>query len=264
MADQASEASELAVPAVESFRVDGAVALVTGASSGLGHRFARVLAGAGGRLVIAARRKERLDSLVEALPDAVAVQCDVSDPDDRRRAIRTALDSFGRLDILVNNAGITKVQPALDESDEFFAQALDVNLLAPFSLSREAARVMIDDGGGSIINIASVAGLLGGQMPQASYHASKGGIVNLTRELAAQWGRYGVRVNALAPGWFPSEMTEVMFNSERSLEWMSQRTPMRRPGTESELDGPLLLLASRAGSFITGHTLVVDGGWSVI
>ena len=123
---------------------------------------------------------------------------------------------------------------------------------------------MIDAGGGSIVNIASVAGLLGGQMPQASYHASKGGIVNLTRELAAQWGRYGVRVNALAPGWFPSEMTAPMFGDERSVDWMSKRTPMRRPGAEPELDGALLLLASQAGSFITGHTLVVDGGWSVI
>jgi NAD(P)-dependent dehydrogenase (short-subunit alcohol dehydrogenase family) len=264
MAEEITEASELAVSAVENFRIEGAVALVTGASSGLGHRFARVLAGAGGRLVLAARRKDRLDELAQALPDAVAVECDVSDPADRRRVIGVATEHFGRLDILVNNAGITKVQPALDESDEFFAQALDVNLVAPFALSREAARVMIDAGGGSIVNIASVAGLQGGQMPQASYHASKGGIVNLTRELAAQWGRYGVRVNALAPGWFPSEMTEPMFNNERTLEWMSQRTPLRRPGSESELDGPLLLLASQAGSFITGHTLVVDGGWTVI
>jgi NAD(P)-dependent dehydrogenase (short-subunit alcohol dehydrogenase family) len=264
MADQATDEGDSTVGAVESFRLNGAVALVTGASSGLGYRFARVLADAGGRLVLAARRKERLDKLVQGLPDAIAVRCDVSDPDDRRRAINAALEHFGALDILVNNAGITKVQPALDESDDFFAQALDVNLVAPFSLSKEAARVMIDAGGGSIVNIASVAGLLGGQLPQASYHASKGGIVNLTRELAAQWGRYGVRVNALAPGWFPSEMTEPMFNNERSLEWMSHRTPLRRPGTESELDGPLLLLASRAGSFITGHTLVVDGGWSVI
>jgi NAD(P)-dependent dehydrogenase (short-subunit alcohol dehydrogenase family) len=259
-----ADPSALVVSTEDRFSLAGKVALVTGASSGLGHRFARVLAGAGARVVVAARRLEPLKELVIGLPDAIAVQCDVSVADDRARVIETAVEEFGGLDVLVNNAGITRVQPALDETDEFFSAALDVNLLAPFALAKAAARLMIEAGTGSIVNIASVAGLTGGQMPQASYHASKGGLVNLTRELAAQWGRYGVRVNALAPGWFPSEMTEVMFTDDRNLDWMSKRTPLRRGGQDGELDGALLLLASSAGSFMTGHTLVVDGGWSII
>jgi hypothetical protein len=264
MPEAMQETGSAPISISDEFRLDGQVAVVTGASSGLGRRMARVLAGAGAKVVIAARRKDRLDSLADGLPEAEAVACDVSNSDDRAALMHAALDRFGRIDILVNNAGITKVQPALEESDEFFASALAVNLIAPFSLAKAAAKVMIESGGGSIVNVASIAGLLGGQLPQASYHASKGGLVNLTRELAAQWGRHGVRVNALAPGWFPSEMTEVMFTQERSIEWMRKRTPLRRPATESELDGALLLLASAAGSFITGHILVVDGGWSII
>jgi NAD(P)-dependent dehydrogenase (short-subunit alcohol dehydrogenase family) len=250
--------------ASERFRLDGATAIVTGASSGLGRRFAEVLSGAGANLVVTARREDRVKALAEELGNAIAVAGDITLAADREAIVAAAVGEFGAVDVLVNNAGLTKVQPALVEDAEFFEQVLRVNLAAPMELARLVAPGMLERGKGSIVNVASSAGLVGGQMPQAGYHASKGGVVNLTRELASQWGRKGVRVNALAPGWFPSEMTEVMFNDEKNVKWMADRTPMRRSGRDGELDGALLLLASDAGSFITGHTLVVDGGWTAV
>ncbi len=166
--------------------------------------------------------------------------------------------------MLVNNAGATTVVPAFEESVEQFEQALRVNLTAPFALACAAAQAMIEAGtGGSIVNVASILGLVGvGQIPQAGYAASKGGLVNLTRELAAQWGRRGVRVNAIAPGWFPTEMTEGrMFGDERAERWMRNRTPMGRGGAIDELDGALLFLASDMSTFVTGQVIAVDGGW---
>ncbi|MGB2757813.1 MAG: SDR family oxidoreductase, partial [Acidimicrobiia bacterium] len=143
---------------------------------------------------------------------------------------------------------------------------LELNLVAPYDLSRFAAPIMIEHGGGSIVNIASLWGLIGiGKIPDASYAASKGGLVNLTRELAAQWANRGVRVNAIAPGWFRSEMTQAtMFDDERGRSWVNRMTPMARAGKEHELDGALLLLASDASSFVTGITLPVDGGWTAV
>jgi NAD(P)-dependent dehydrogenase (short-subunit alcohol dehydrogenase family) len=142
---------------------------------------------------------------------------------------------------------------------------MDINLTGTFICAQHCGRVMLKAGQGSIVNIASIMGLVGiGKIPQASYNASKAAVVNLTRELAAQWARRGVRVNALAPGYFPSEMTAPMFEDERSQKFLRQRIPMWRPGNPEELLGPLLLLASDASSYITGHTLVVDGGWTII
>ena len=159
------------------------------------------------------------------------------------------------------------LHPAEEEPLEEFRRVIDVNLVAPFALSQHAARAMLDGSrGGAIVNVASILGLVGvGQIPQAGYAASKGGLVNLTRELSAQWSRKGIRVNALAPGWFESEMTADMFSEEgKGRAWVSRRAPLGRHGREGELDGALLFLASDASTYVTGHVLAVDGGWTAI
>ncbi|MFH1091496.1 MAG: SDR family oxidoreductase, partial [Pseudomonadota bacterium] len=218
---------------------------------------------------LAARRKERLDRLVTALEaegkPALAVACDVTQEADVDRVVAATLERFSRLDILVNNAGISVQLPAEEEPLEEFQRVMDVNLNGTFLFAQRCGRVMLEAGKGSIINIASMMGFLGvGVIPQASYNASKGAVVNMTRELAAQWARRGVRVNAIGPGWFPTEMTGGMFDDEGSLRWVRRNTPMGRPGRLDELLGVLILLASDASSFITGQTIVVDGGWSII
>jgi NAD(P)-dependent dehydrogenase (short-subunit alcohol dehydrogenase family) len=249
------------------FRIDGKVAIVTGASSGLGARFARVLDAAGAKVVLVARRQERLEQLAGELADALPVAQDLSELEQLGAVVERALEHYGRVDVLVNNAGMVDVHPAEEEPLEEFRRVVDVNLVAPFALSQHAARAMLNGGdGGAIVNVASVLGLVGvGQIPQAGYAASKGGIVNLTRELSAQWSRKGVRVNAIAPGWFESEMTADMFSEEgKGREWVARRAPMKRHGREGELDGALVFLASDASSYVTGHVLAVDGGWTSI
>jgi NAD(P)-dependent dehydrogenase (short-subunit alcohol dehydrogenase family) len=251
---------------VSAFRLDGKVAIVTGASSGLGARFARVLDAAGAKVVLVARRMERLEALAEELTDALAVQCDLQDTDRLDDVVNGALGKYGRVDVLVNNAGMVDAAPAIDESLDLFKDVIAVNVVAPFALAQRAARAMLDgDEGGAIVNIASILGLRGvGQIPQAGYAASKGGIVNLTRELGAQWARKGIRVNAIAPGWFESEMTSDMFSEESGHKWVARRAPMGRHGKAGELDGALLYLASDASSYVTGQILAVDGGWTSV
>ncbi len=180
--------------------------------------------------------------------------------------VDTAIERFDRLDVVVNAAGISEIVPAVDESPADLARIMATNLIGPFATSQRAAQLMIESGrGGSIINIGSIFGLVGvGQMPQAAYAASKGGLLNLTRELAAQWARRGVRVNAISPGWFATELTQDLFDSETGMRWLRNKTPMGRAGELSELDGALLLLAGDAGSFITGQTVTVDGGWTCV
>jgi NAD(P)-dependent dehydrogenase (short-subunit alcohol dehydrogenase family) len=251
------------------FGLEGRVAVVTGASSGLGVELAGALAGAGARLVLAARRAEMLAERVAALEargvEARAVACDISKEPDVDRLVEQTLDHFGRADVLVNNAGITDVVPAVDHGLESWQRICDVNLTGLFLCAQRFGRVMIRQGSGSIVNVSSILGLVGsGQVTQAAYAATKGAVVNLTRELGAEWARTGVRVNGIAPGWFPSEMTGDMFQDERSLKWMRSRTPMGRGGRPGELAGALLLLASDAGSFLCGQTIAVDGGWTAV
>jgi NAD(P)-dependent dehydrogenase (short-subunit alcohol dehydrogenase family) len=250
-----------------AFRLDGKVAIVTGASSGLGARFAKVLDSAGAKVVLVARRLERLEALAGDLAnDALPVKADLQQTDQLDAVVEQTVEKYGRVDVLVNNAGMVDAEPAIDESLDLFTDVIKVNLIAPFALAQRAAKAMLDgDEGGAIVNVASILGLRGvGQIPQAGYAASKGGIVNLTRELGAQWARKGIRVNAIAPGWFESEMTSDMFSEESGHKWVARRAPMGRHGKEGELDGALLYLASDASSYVTGQILAVDGGWTSV
>ena len=248
------------------FDLDGRVAIVTGGSSGLGERFARVLHAAGASVMAAARRVDRLEALLASVGDTgrfAITACDVSKDDDCERLLGETLDRFGRIDILVNNAGMAYTLPAEVETPDQFREVIDVNLTGLFVLSRLAGMKMIEQRSGSIINISSMLGMVASTpVKQASYCASKGAIINLTRELAAQWARKGVRVNALAPGWFPSELTADMFDDESATDFVHRTCPMSRFGEPHELDGALLFLASDASSYCTGITLPVDGGWT--
>ena len=247
-----------------AFRLDGQVALITGASGGLGARFAQVLDAAGARVVIAARREDRLFELASTLTDAVIVPCDLTDDVARDALVPHVLEAAGRIDILVNNAGRSEPMRALDEPVEHFRSTVELNLIAPFAIAQAAARAMAaQEVAGRIVNIVSIYALSGiGRIPEAGYSASKGGLLSLTRELASQWSRRQIRVNALAPGWFPSEMTQDMFSDPRLSDWVTGRTPLGRAGESHELDGALLFLCSAASSYVTGQVIAVDGGWS--
>lgn len=247
------------------FRLDGRVAIVTGASSGLGERFARLLAAAGANVVATARRADRLADLAAEVEGVHAIPCDVTDAESRAALLAETVARFGRVDVLVNNAGLAGPVPSESETVEHFEALVDVNLTALFALSQLAARQMIEQGAGAIVNIASAHGLVAATpIKQAAYAASKGGVVNLTRQLGTEWARKGIRVNAIAPGFFASEMTTDLWDDERSLEWIRRTDPMGRTGEAHELDGALLLLAGEAGSYITGQTIAVDGGWTAI
>ncbi len=246
--------------------MDGKVAVLTGASSGLGERFAHVLSDAGAAVVLAARRVDRLEALSEKLPNTIAVACDVAAPGDLTRLVESATKEFGQIDIVVNNAGISRVLPAIDDDIDEFRREVEINLIAPFDLAAQAARTMIERGApGSIVNIGSVLGHVGGgRLKAAGYAAAKGGVHNLTRELASQWARKNIRVNAIAPGWFETEMNGEMFGTDGGMGYITDNTPMGRAGRQGELDGALLYLASDASTYTTGQVLFVDGGWTAI
>jgi NAD(P)-dependent dehydrogenase (short-subunit alcohol dehydrogenase family) len=239
--------------------------IVTGASSGLGATFARGLHAAGANVVLVARRSDRLHDIAEELGGdrVLAVVADVTSAADRARILTATLDVWPHVDSLVNNAGtlLSDHPDALDESDEAFMRIIDVNLLALFALSRDVARHMQTRATGSIVNIGSIFGNVaatGG----ASYVASKGAVHALTRELAVQWGPLGIRVNALAPGFFPSEMTDHVFESDGGQAMLRRTCALGRGGRPEELLGALIYLCSDASTYCTGHTLVVDGGYT--
>ena len=245
------------------FRLDGQVAIVTGASAGLGARFARVLHAVGATVVVTARRAERLDALCEELPGAIAIAADMAVAEDRERLIAEALERAGRIDVLVNNAGISFTVGIESETLHEFEQAMEVNTVAVWHLTKLVVPHMVERGSGSIVNVASMLGHVGSApIKQANYCASKGAVVNMTRELALQLARKGIRVNALCPGYFPSEMTAPMLGDEGSERYIATYSGIPRMGEDHELDGALLLLASSAGSYITGHSLLVDGGFT--
>jgi NAD(P)-dependent dehydrogenase (short-subunit alcohol dehydrogenase family) len=241
------------------------VVVVTGASSGLGAQLARALVSVGAVPVLAARRAERLAELQRELPTADAVACDVTDEADRERLIAMVVERHGRIDGLVNNAGAGATAPALRTPVDAFARVLDLNLLAPYALACLAAEHMRNGGGRSIVNVASVMGLRTvGEIPDAAYVASKAGLIGLTRELASQWGRYGIRVNAVAPGFFASELTaELGTDADSFPSWLTSQIPLGRGGRAGELDEAILFLLGKGASFVTGHVLAVDGGMAV-
>ena len=251
-------------PVLNAFRLDGKVAVVTGASSGLGVAFAQALAEAGADVALGARRAERLretQALVEATGRrAITVATDVSKPEDCTALVEAAVAQLGGVDILVNNAGVGTAVPATRETPEQFRDVIDVNLNGAYWMAQACGRVMKP--GSSIINISSVLGITTAGLPQAAYAASKAGLNGLTRDLAQQWtGRKGIRVNSIAPGFFASEMTDQY--PPEYLEMMKFRILSGRTGDPKELAATVVFLAGDGAGYITGQTLPVDGGLTV-
>jgi gluconate 5-dehydrogenase len=246
------------------FDLEGKVALVTGGGSGIGRQMAQGLAEAGAELALCARKVERCEEVAAELPTrALALPCDVRDQDSINAMVTRVVHEFGRVDILVNNAGTVWGAAPEDMPLEGWQKVVDVNLTGVFLCSQAVGRTMIERGdGGKIVNIASVAGLHGMPAEIANtlpYHATKGGVIALTRDLAWKWARYGINVNAIAPGWFPSDMANLVLDRHPEL---AERIPLGRFGGPEDLKGVAVFLASRASDYVTGHTLVVDGGQS--
>lgn len=249
--------------ALRGFDLEGRVAIVTGGSSGLGDAVARVLAEVGAKVAVVARRQDRLSALAEQI-GGLGIGSDLLDPEQPARIVAAAADSLGPPEILVNVAGhMSTYENAESEPLDAILQNLHLNLVAPFRLAQEAFPHMVAVGRGSIVNISSISGHVGVPgIPQASYAASKLGLSGLTAELAVQWARHAIRVNTVAPGFFRSEMTTGLYDRERSQEWLRRNTPLPYFGTAEDLTGAVLWLVSDAGRYVTGQTILVDGGWT--
>ena len=251
------------------FDLTGQVAVVTGCSTGLGVQMAKALASQGAKIVAVARRKELIDSVAKEIADtykveAIGVQCDITDTNRVNAAVDEILAKFGRIDILINNAGTGAVAPAEDITDDQFAGEMNVDLFGTFKFARAAAKkAMIPAKYGRVINIASMYGLVGNKVAgSAPYHAAKGGVVNLTRALAAEWGKYNITVNSICPGYFYTPLTKETLDSEFFQQNAKTMIPMERYGNEGELDSAALFLASPASTYVTGVNLPVDGGYT--
>jgi gluconate 5-dehydrogenase len=247
------------------FDLSGQTAIVTGASRGLGQHFARALARAGADLVLTSRRRESLKEFaaeIEAMGRrAVALELDVRDEASIARMAADAEAACGQVHILVNNAGCNVRKPALDVTWEDWNLVLETNLRGSFFVAQQIARRMVPHGYGRIVNIGSVTSVFG-YAGLAPYGASRGGVRQLTMSLADDWGRHGITVNCLAPGWFRTAQNEVLYENKEWVEYLVDRIPVKRPGEARDLDGPIVFLASEASRYVTGQTLLVDGGIS--
>jgi NAD(P)-dependent dehydrogenase (short-subunit alcohol dehydrogenase family) len=256
--------ADLPVNAKQLFDLSGRVAIITGGSIGLGRQMAEGLAEMGANLVLCARKKERCEQAAEELKrlgvKTLALACDVKNPDQIREVVQRAISQFGRIDVLINNAGTSWGAPVEEMRLEHWNKVIETNLTGTFLFSQAVGKIMVPQRRGKIINIASVAGIRGAppEFQAIGYHASKGGIIALTKDLACKWGVHNIQVNAIAPGWFPTHMSEVII--ERNRESFLKRIPLGRFGSDHDLKGAAAFLASDASDFVTGHVLVVDGG----
>jgi NAD(P)-dependent dehydrogenase (short-subunit alcohol dehydrogenase family) len=253
------------------FDLTDQVAIVTGASGGLGVQMAKALANQGAKIVVMARRQEKIDAVAAEIADefgveTAAIRCDITDTEVVHDAVKATMDKFGRIDILINNAGTGAVANAEDITDEQFDNELQIDLFGTFKMAREVAnQAMLPAGYGRIINIASMYGLVGNKaLGSAPYHAAKGGVVNLTRALAGEWGKKGITVNAICPGYFYTPLTQETLDSEFFQENARWMIPMERYGNEGELDTAAIFLASPASSYVNGIMVPVDGGYTCI
>ena len=251
------------------FDLKGQVAIVTGCSTGLGVQMAKALANQGAAIVAVARRQNMIDDVAAAIKaeygvETLAVRCDITDTAQVEAMVDAVLAKFGRIDILVNNAGTGAVAPAEDITDEQFGNEMNIDLFGSFRVARAVAKkAMIPAKYGRVINIASMYGLVGNKIAgSAPYHAAKGGVVNLTRALAAEWGKYNITVNAICPGYFYTDLTRDTLNSDFFQQNARTMIPEERYGEEGELDSAALFFASKASSYVTGVNLPVDGGYT--
>jgi gluconate 5-dehydrogenase len=262
--ESADTTQDSAVNAKQLFDLSGRVAIITGGSIGLGRQMAEGLAEMGANLVLCARKEERCHQAAEQLQKlgikVMALACDVKNPASVQKMVDASLSEFGRIDVLINNAGISWGAPVEEMRLEDWNKVIEINLTGTFLCAQAVGKVMIQQGRGKIINIASVAGLGGAppELPAIGYHASKGGVISFTKDLACKWAAHNIRVNAIAPGWFPTHMSNRVL--ERYKELFLSHVPMRRFGNEDDLKGAAVFLASDASNYVTGHVLVVDGG----
>lgn len=251
------------------FDLTGQVAVVTGCSTGLGVQMAKALANQGAKIVAIARRQNLIEEVAKEISDtygveAIGVPCDITDTERVEAAVDTIMEKFGRIDILINNAGTGAVAPAEDITDDQFANEMNIDLFGSFKMARAVAKkAMIPAGYGRIINIASMYGLVGNKIaPAAPYHAAKGGVVNLTRALACEWGDKGITVNSICPGYFETPLTKETLESEFFQNYAKTMIPMARYGKEGELDSAAIFLSSPMSTYVNGVILPVDGGYT--